>query len=318
MEDLISIIIPVYNVDEYLDKCLKSVINQTYKNIEIILINDGSTDNSLNICKLYEKRYRNILLIDKKNEGVSIARNVGINMAKGEYITFVDSDDWIEKDYTEVLYRELKKDDFDLIISNGIVFNDLKIVESNKINENIQFTSEEAIKELLLEKRISSSCWGNIYKKNIINKIKFDSNMRIAEDMKFMVEVIERCTKIKVIKDEKYHYYLRKNSAVRSGFNDKWYDELNYCEVLIHKYKNSSLKNYAVKRFMRVNLFCATLSNLNKKDRTNIKYNLVRYKKEYFNSRLNNFKEKIKLIVVLYFPSFVFLWQLKNGKYNLK
>ena len=104
-EPLISIIVPIYRVEEYLDKCLSSIINQTYKNLEIILVNDGSDDNSIKIAKKYAKKDERIKIIEEDNKGLSCARNTGINASTGKYITFVDSDDFIEENYIEVLYK---------------------------------------------------------------------------------------------------------------------------------------------------------------------------------------------------------------------
>ena len=114
----ISIIIPVYNVEKYLSRCLESVINQSYKNIEIIIVNDGSTDNSFDICNKYKKKDKRVILIDQNNQGLSGARNTGLKHATGEYICFIDSDDYVEKDYVEYLYKLIVKDDYDL---NSIV-----------------------------------------------------------------------------------------------------------------------------------------------------------------------------------------------------
>lgn len=118
MNPLISIIVPVYNVEEYLPKCLDSIINQTYKNLEIIVVNDGSTDNSGKICDEYGERDYRIMVIHKANRGVSSSRNIGIKNASGEYILFVDSDDEIEKDYVNVMARAVTNSDCDLVISN--------------------------------------------------------------------------------------------------------------------------------------------------------------------------------------------------------
>ena len=127
MKELISIIVPVYNVEQYLDDCLISIINQTYKNIEIILIDDGSTDKSGKICDEYAKKDSRIIVIHKENGGVSSARNAGLRIAKGAYIGFVDPDDWIAEDMYEVLYSNAKKYDADVSVCK------YKIVKNNSI-----------------------------------------------------------------------------------------------------------------------------------------------------------------------------------------
>lgn len=107
--ELISIVIPVYNVENFLERCITSVLNQTFENIEIILVNDGSTDNSLRICQQYEKIDSRIFIINQENQGLSAARNSGINQARGKYICFIDSDDWIHEKYLEILYNDIEK-----------------------------------------------------------------------------------------------------------------------------------------------------------------------------------------------------------------
>ena len=123
-KDLISIVIPVYNVENYLNRCIESIISQTYENIEIILINDGSKDNSLLICKEYKNKDKRIKVIDKKNEGVSIARNIGVEKSSGKYVIFVDSDDWIEKTFVENLHKKISEYNVDICIGGCINYSD--------------------------------------------------------------------------------------------------------------------------------------------------------------------------------------------------
>ena len=132
----VSIIVPVYNVESYLDKCLNSLVNQTLKDIEIIVINDGSTDNSQKIIDKYSKKYKNIINITKENGGVSEARNLGLEKASGEYIGFLDSDDWIEPDMYELMYQKAKTENFDIVACDTQAIYYYKIVYiSSNINE---------------------------------------------------------------------------------------------------------------------------------------------------------------------------------------
>ena len=115
---LISVIVPIYNSEKYLEQCIESIINQKYSNLEIILVNDGSVDGSLKICEKYAKKDNRIKVIDKKNEGVSVARNVGMEVSSGQWISFIDSDDWIDPDMFEKMLAKSKDDDFDVIMCN--------------------------------------------------------------------------------------------------------------------------------------------------------------------------------------------------------
>ena len=128
MTEKITVIVPVYNVEHYLDKCLDSVIKQTYKNIEIIVVNDGSTDNSGEICQEYAQKDNRIVYIEKENGGLSDARNAGLDQMTGSYVTFVDSDDWIEQDYVETLYQKITEYQADIAIGNYYSFDEERSV----------------------------------------------------------------------------------------------------------------------------------------------------------------------------------------------
>ena len=145
MKELVSIIVPIYNVSEYLERCIKSLINQTYKNIEIVLVNDGSTDNSLDICKKYQNKDKRIVVLDKKNGGLSDERNYGIERAIVQYITCVDSDDYVTDDYVEFMYNNLKKDDADISICKHIVLFDNNIQMSTATHKKYIIKSKDTI-----------------------------------------------------------------------------------------------------------------------------------------------------------------------------
>ena len=139
--DLISVIVPVYNVEKYLNRCVDSIINQTYSNLEIILINDGSTDTSGKICDEYKKRDNRIHVIHQKNGGLSAARNAGIVIANGNYFIFVDSDDLIHPQCIEILYKVIKNDCSDIVIGNYEKFDDFNKIDL-KVNDDIKYKSE--------------------------------------------------------------------------------------------------------------------------------------------------------------------------------
>ncbi|OON95056.1 MAG: hypothetical protein ATN32_07360 [Candidatus Epulonipiscium fishelsonii] len=205
---IISIIIPVYNVENYLKECLDSVINQTFKDIEILIINDGSTDNSLSICKQYAKQDKRIRLINRANGGLSAARNLGIQLATGQYITFIDSDDYIDLNmcYNAIKYfRNYKCDivtfDFNEI-RDGIVY------IKNQTDLIKHFSNEEAVKAILLNYPFTTSAWGKFYKIDLFDEIRFPVNM-IYEDVATIYKVVALSEK--VIFSSKSKYYYRRN-----------------------------------------------------------------------------------------------------------
>ena len=164
---MISIIIPVYNVELYLDKCLQSVVNQTYRNIEIILIDDGASDNSGIICDRWQKKDSRIKVIHKTNGGLSSARNVGIEHANGEYLMFIDSDDIVSDELCRILIEMMKNNDADISICNAKhIFDD---VVSFKSTGKLHFYNRNnAICELWYQKSFLPSAWGKLYKENYL------------------------------------------------------------------------------------------------------------------------------------------------------
>ena len=211
----VSIIIPVYNVEKYLKKCLDSVVKQTYKNIEIIIIDDGSNDGSSEICKKYLNDER---IIYKKtiNSGVSNARNLGIKISTGDYITFIDSDDWILENYIQELVIEITQQKGDIIFSNCFDVKDGKKQLNKTIEEK---TSSQGIEKIFndyfLKKRHAYSIWGKLYQKEIVKNIKF-RNLKYGEDTLFLFELINKSTKQVYTTYAGYHYLVRETGAMNS------------------------------------------------------------------------------------------------------
>ena len=164
MNNLISVIVPIYNSEKYLPKCIESILSQTYKNLELILINDGSTDNSLNICNYYKSLDNRIIVIDKPNEGVSATRNLGIKIAKGDYLGFVDSDDYIEDNMYEVLLTQIETDKSQICVMTSYTVNSLKKCPS--LYKKGIISGNEALKQLLMLR--FPSLWAYLYSKDVI------------------------------------------------------------------------------------------------------------------------------------------------------
>ena len=213
ISSLISIIIPVYNVEQYLPKCLDSILAQTYKNLEIILVNDGSQDNSGKICDDYAKKDTRIKVIHQKNGGVAAARNMGLSIANGEWIGFLDSDDWIEQDMFEYLLNLTLKYDAD-VAQCGIFF------EDNINIKEIQYPKKEYFAPYGIEKFTNSdmqliinSVCNKLYRADIIRDIRYDTNYPIGEDLLFNIEVMLKINGIVFGILRKYHYIYYKDST---------------------------------------------------------------------------------------------------------
>lgn len=234
MTPVISIIIPVYNVEPYLDKCLESVVNQTLTNIEIILIDDGSTDKSRDIIKKFVHRDKRIKSIYQENRGVSEARNKGLKIACGEYIGFVDSDDYIELDMYENMYKEAKSNGADIVICNVNDINNEEVNVSLKIESELICIDEIGIDNFLKSKYFSfgHAVWHKIYKREIVeaNNIRFIDYSKVSsEDTIFNIQCMLKSNRIYSIDKPLYNYYIRRNGSITSSIKSKT-NMINRCK----------------------------------------------------------------------------------------
>jgi len=209
--ELISIIVPIYNTESYLRKCIDSILSQTYKNIELILVDDGSDDKCPEICDEYAKKDKRVIVIHQDNAGVSVARNVGLDNAKGEYIGFVDCDDWIEPDMYEVLYDIINLSKTSIAISYDC-YNDYVPKKAN-LDEYITLSGREALIGLLNNKFDFCAVWAKLFSKKSIENIRFSTDITLAEDKLFMIQAFINCEKVSFINYQSYHYIIRLNSA---------------------------------------------------------------------------------------------------------
>lgn len=214
----ISVVIPVYNVAKYLPKCLDSILNQTLKEIEIICINDGSSDKSLEILKKYKKLDERIIIVNQKNNGASSARNNGLNLLKGEYFISLDSDDWIKKDYLEKVYEKAKKNDLDMVISD-IIFkyeDEEKIIKDLEIDEIKLITGREYI-NCFFNINNKGYNWNKLIKSKIIkeNKIYYNEKIFKQEDVDFILRASYFMNKIGKINQAFYYYRQGDNNGSR-------------------------------------------------------------------------------------------------------
>ena len=207
----VSVIIPIYNTEEYLARCLNSVINNTYPNLEIICVNDGSTDNSREILAEFEKKDNRIKVIDEKNQGVSKARNTGLRNATGDYIAFIDSDDWVHAQYFEILLKNTG--DEDIIIGQYIRVSDYK---ADKKVEKFGKKYINSLTELFFNEHIRKYVCGRIYKRNTVEKLYFPENIKLGEDTIYNVTLMSNSSNLKVLLVDfpLYYYFDRNDSAV--------------------------------------------------------------------------------------------------------
>jgi glycosyltransferase involved in cell wall biosynthesis len=216
---LISVIIPIYNVEQYLRRCLDSIVNQTYTNLEIILVDDGSPDKSPQICDEYASRDNRIIVIHKENGGLSDARNAGLDICKGEFISFVDSDDWVSQDYINELYSSIKNSHADIAIVNHThVTDNFKINTESNQNYTIKlFSKQQALFKLIAKQHQPFVVsWGKLYRKELFNNIRFPVG-KYHEDEFTSHFLINRASKIAYSSKILYFYYQRPNSITNQN-----------------------------------------------------------------------------------------------------
>lgn len=261
MDDVrISVVIPGYNVGNDLIKCIDSVIAQTYTNLEIILVDDGSTDNTASICDEYAKKDSRIVAYHKPNGGISDARNYGISKVNSEYFTFIDSDDYVDKDYIEYLYMLLKKyNTLMSIAQHRIVFRNGDVEDFGATGDECM-NAHDVIERMLYHDIIDTSCWGKLYKTSIFENIQFPKG-RLFEDTAITYKTFIASEKIAVGYESKYNYIMHDISITHNYFSPSKLDFLEMTDnmgqdVIAHYPDLSSavMRRRVYSRFSTLNL----------------------------------------------------------------
>ena len=239
MQEKISIIVPVYNVENYLERCVESILKQTYTNFELLLINDGSTDQSGDLCDQLALRDQRIRVIHKENGGLSAARNTGIDHASSDLIGFIDSDDYIDEDMYETLYRQLRESNADLSMCGHYdVYNQIPEKQVSEI-KTWELSSEEAIKMVMEAKVLSVTAVNKLYKKSLFSELRFEIG-KIAEDAFIMIKLLDKCNVIVATNEKKYYYVHRENSITTQKFSTKFLNVIEAYEqnkeIILEKY----------------------------------------------------------------------------------
>ncbi len=232
----ISIIIPVYKVEDYIETCLESVIHQSYQNLEILIVDDGSPDRCPDICDRYATQDDRIQVIHQSNQGLSAARNTGVKHATGEYVLFLDSDDYINHSYCEIVLSAAKRTKSDIVVGEVVTVNE----KGNDLDSSLGlhiFTEEvfdnmSAMKEIVVEQRLRGYACGKLYKKQIVCKIEYPVG-KAFEDRFTVYKYFERAIKICLCPGAKMYYRLRPDSVIHSKNLSKWYDLLEADQKLL-------------------------------------------------------------------------------------
>ena len=313
MNDLISVIVPIYNVEKYLDRCIESIVNQTYKNLEIILVDDGSSDNCPKMCDKWAKKDNRIKVIHKENRGVSSARNTGINNVNGNYIVFVDSDDFLEDNALYLMTKRINNYDI-LICSNYNITN-------NKKNKNLFSDKEIGIYNLnsLIQhffnnynSFVLNVPWNKLYKTNIIKKynLKFKEDIELGEDFMFNIDYFMYCNNILITNDIIYNYRFSDNGLARKKREIDYYwdneKKINiYLISTLKKFDKYSQNESIINHFLiyKTRYIFYTICNLSEYTKMEKKKELKKICKSVidFNikiNKLNSLKEKIWILLI--------------------
>lgn len=315
---MISVIIPIYKVEKELNRCIDSIINQSYNDLEIILVNDGSPDNCPIICDNWAKKDQRIKVIHKDNGGLSDARNAGYKIASGEYISFVDSDDWIHKDFYKIMLETLLKNKSDIVECGVTKTSDFKVddLSINAINSH-DYNTENALKELINDGVFHQHVWNKLYKKEVIGDVLFEKG-KLNEDEFWTYQVFGKAHLISKIDNPLYYYYqrdmsimgqnysLRRLDAVEAKYNREVYIEKHYPNIL----------NYATVNLYETCIYQGQMSlkYLSKEDLNQAKKKLTYYLKKIRHNKLDlsQLTSSRKLWINLSRISFFGTCRLKN------
>lgn len=308
--ELISIIVPIYNAEKYLKECIESIQNSLYSNLEIILVNDGSTDNSKSIIHEYSKKDKRIIVINQENSGPSAARNTGLKYATGQYIAFVDSDDFVDKEIYLELYNQIKLSKSDIAtIGMKRVYLNHKTTLFYKFDEKKVFTQKEALEEFFDNNIITFSLCDKLFSKEIINGIRLDENIKMCEDQKFVFDCIMNCNSIVSIPKYLYNIRMSDNSLSRSIPQKYHLSMLDVNEYIISKIKDNTIA------LEKANIYNANICltyfipaiNSGIYDKCEIKkfYEIVDNNKKLIMKKANN-KTKCKLLLFCLSPNLLY------------
>lgn len=242
---MISIVVPVYNAEKYLKKCIESILCQTYPAWEMILVDNGSDDDSFKICQEYARKEERISLLHQyQNKGVSAARNLGMEKANGNYVTFLDADDWVAQDYLEQLIKAAKDTRADMLVCQyQKVYEEQRNIEEDAATEEQSFCVKEYDRECYIEKCLLEGythCWGVLYKSSLLEGLRFPAKITIGEDALFLIDAVLQAEKIVVTEYAGYRYYINENGAMNRKFTPSYMDQIlcwqDAKEKLVEKY----------------------------------------------------------------------------------
>lgn len=302
MGDKISVIVPIYKVEDYLHRCVDSIINQTYTNLEIILVDDGSPDDCPMICDEYAKKDSRIRVVHKKNGGLSDARNAGIDIATGEYLMFIDSDDFVDVEMMESMMKNMIDNNVDMVVCNiKYVYEDREVVKYNQADRILD--RYEAMEEYLKDGVVQAVAWNKLYKKSLINDMRYKVG-KTNEDEFFTYKVVDKTDKI-YYNSRSFYNYIQRDSSIMGKYSIKRLDgvEASYERLNFIKEKYPTLYEKEKKTFVNLCIYSYQMilkePNLDKDKQGRKTLNNYRKKIKFNKIELKNYSHKDKLKIYL-------------------
>ncbi len=302
-KELISIIIPIYNAENYIESCKKCIENQTYDNLEIILVDDGSKDKSLELCNLWKKQDERVIVLHQNNLGVSSARNFGLKVYKGDYVAFLDCDDKISDDYFEFLYLLIKEHNVDVSSCSSInIYSDGTKKQFKQLDYEGTLESSQIVSLVLQSKLVT--VWGILFKREVIgNNNLFPKEITIREEVPFLINIfMNKNFKLYLSQEIKYFYFQNSESITKTLTLKKLEDQIKLCNIVKKIIKDEYKEDYFI--YKSTAFYTVASKSCNKKEANDI-FNicLIYLKNNYFNilkckNIRKDVKKKVKLLVI--------------------
>lgn len=289
----ISIIVPVYKAEKQLNKCISSIVNQSYKNLEIILVDDGSPDNCPQICDAWSQKDERIKVLHIENKGVANARNTALKIITGNYVAFVDSDDFIEPDMYVTLYNLISKVDSDIAICDFF---------ENEVENNYptKIDNKTALEKIAMGDFLFGVLWNKLYKKEVIKQIEMPL-LACCEDLVFNYYVFKNCKNIAITNNKKYHYVHNDASITSGKFNIGAFDAVKSKKIILSDAKNTPLEKYAVRGLISscfIVLSGAIKAKNYQAESENLRKTIIFYRKTIIKSNMYSKRDKFKTILL--------------------
>lgn len=305
----VSIIVPIYKAELYLDRCVESIVNQTYSNLEIILVDDGSPDNCPVMCDEWAKKDNRITVIHKQNSGVSATRNAGLDAISGDYFMFADSDDYLDADMVEFLLKLAKDNDAQMSRCGFYVdYEDGRQENSFKQqNDVVCMDYNQQIADLVIAGHVSGVLWNKLYKTDTFADVRFDTHFDCNEDMLFNYDALSKNIKTAYKDDAKYHYFVHDGSVTKSEFGEGALSVIWAKQKIMEAEKdNEALKPYLIKGYI-ISCF-VILSGIIRHQKCLDRYDYLRqeilkYKKDILSSSMYSKFYKVKTLILILCPT---------------